>query len=49
MKVRALRGALEEHMRMEEYEHFPRLRNALSAEENEHLSVAMNKEGLKVA
>ena len=49
VKVRALRGALEEHMRMEETEHFPRLRNALSAEENEHLSVAMNKEGLKVA
>ena len=49
VKVRALRGALEEHMRMEENEHFPRLRNALSAEENEHLSVAMNKEGLKVA
>ena len=48
-KVRELRGALEEHMAEEEREHFPKLRSALSAEENEQLAKAMNKEGLKVA
>lgn len=47
--VGMLRNALEEHMRLEETEHFPKLRNVLSAKENEHLSAAMNKEGLKVA
>lgn len=49
VKVRELRAELEEHMRLEEDEHFPKLRQALTREENEHLSVAMNKEGLKVA
>lgn len=48
-KVRELRGALGEHMAEEEREHFPRLRAALSQEENEQLAKAMNKEGLKVA
>ena len=48
-KVRELRGALEEHMAEEEREHFPKLRDALSTEENEQLAKAMNKEGLKVA
>jgi hemerythrin-like domain-containing protein len=48
-KIRALRTELEEHMRLEENEHFPRLRRALSEEENQHLSAAMNKEGLKLA
>lgn len=48
-KVRELRSELEEHMRLEENEHFPKLRSALSEEENHHLSAAMNKEGLKVA
>ena len=48
-KVRELRGALEDHMRLEETEHFPKLRDVLSAKENEHLSAAMNREGLKMA
>ncbi len=48
-KVRELRALLEHHMAEEENELFPRLRSSLSQEENEHLSVAMNKEGLKLA
>jgi hemerythrin-like domain-containing protein len=48
-KVRELRGLLEHHMAEEENELFPKLHSALSKDENEHLSVAMNKEGLKVA
>ena len=47
--VRTLRGALEEHMREEETDHFPKLRAALSEQENSDLSKAMNKEGLKLA
>jgi hypothetical protein len=47
--VRTLRGALEEHMNEEENEHFPKLRAALSEQENSDLAAAMNKEGLKVA
>jgi DUF438 domain-containing protein len=48
-KVRELRANLQEHMATEEDAHFPALRAALSEDENEHLSIAMNKEGLKVA
>lgn len=48
-KVRTLRGELEEHMRLEETEHFPKLRQALSEQENSELASAMNKEGLKLA
>lgn len=48
-KIRDLRELLEQHMAEEENEHFPRLRSSLSKDENEHLSIAMNKEGLKVA
>ena len=47
--VRTLRGALEEHMNEEENEHFPKLRAALSEQEDSELASAMNKEGLKVA
>ncbi len=47
--VRKLRGALEEHMREEENDLFPKLRAALSEQENSALSSAMNKEGLKLA
>ena len=47
--VRTLRDALEEHMHEEEYEHFPKLRAALSEQENGDLAKAMNKEGLKLA
>lgn len=48
-KVAELRSALEQHMAEEEREHFPKLRNALSEDENGQLAMAMNKEGLKVA
>ncbi len=48
-KVRELRVLLEHHMAEEENELFPKLRSSLSQDENEHLSVAMNKEGLKLA
>ena len=48
-RLRELRGALETHMAEEENELFPQLRAKLSEEGNEHLSVAMNKEGLKLA
>ncbi|MET0180069.1 MAG: hemerythrin domain-containing protein [Novosphingobium sp.] len=47
--VRALRAALEPHMRAEELDVFPRLRHELSDEENRRLTVAMHKEGLKLA
>ena len=48
-KVRTLRGELEKHMQLEENTHFPKLRQALSEQENTELSHAMNKEGLKLA
>ena len=48
-KIGELRSALEEHMREEEQDHFPKLRAALSEDENAELSKAMNKEGLKLA
>jgi hemerythrin superfamily protein len=48
-KVGELRSALEEHMNEEEQDFFPKLRAALSEEENANLAKAMNKEGLKVA
>ncbi len=48
-KVRELRALLEHHMAEEESELFPKLRSSLSRDENERLSVAMNKEGLKLA
>jgi len=47
--ARTLRGNLEEHMAEEENDHFPKLRAALSDQENADLAKAMNKEGLKLA
>ncbi|WP_207912040.1 hemerythrin domain-containing protein [Parafrankia sp. BMG5.11] len=47
--ARTLRGNLETHMAEEENDHFPKLRAALSAQENAELAKAMNKEGLKLA
>lgn len=47
--VRRLRASLEEHMAEEENDHFPKLRAALSEQENADLAKAMNKEGLKLA
>ena len=48
-KIQELRSALEEHMREEEDQLFPKLRTALSEEANARLTKAMNKEGLKLA
>ena len=47
--LRTLRGNLEVHMAEEENDLFPKLRAALSEQENAELSKAMNKEGLKLA
>ncbi|WP_284734418.1 hemerythrin domain-containing protein [Sphingosinicella terrae] len=48
-RVRDFRTMIQEHMRMEEEEVFPRFRNTLSDEQNSKLSAMMNKEGLKMA
>ena len=48
-KVRAFRAEIEDHMREEEEELFPALKARLSAEENKELTLAMNKEGFKLA
>lgn len=48
-KVRTFRAMIERHMREEEDEIFPAMKQALSAEENKALTTAMNKEGLKIA
>ena len=48
-RVRAFRELLEEHMRMEEQEVFPRLRAALGEEGNAKLSAAVAREGMKLA
>jgi hemerythrin-like domain-containing protein len=37
------------HIREEEDELFPRIRELLGAEKNKSLSIAMNKEGFKLA
>jgi hemerythrin superfamily protein len=48
-RVRSFRALLEEHMRMEEDEVFPRLRAALGEEGNARLSAAVAREGMKLA
>jgi hemerythrin superfamily protein len=48
-RVRDFRAMIEEHMREEEEEIFPRLRAKLSEEQNSKLTSAMNKEGFKFA
>ena len=48
-RVRDFRSMIEEHMRMEEDEVFPALRNQMSEEQNAKLSAMMNKEGMKLA
>lgn len=48
-RVRDFRSMIQEHMRMEEDEVFPKFRNILSEEQNAKLSAMMNKEGLKLA
>ena len=47
--VRKFRTDIEDHMREEEDEFFPRLKASLSDEKNKHLTLAMNKEGFKLA
>jgi len=48
-RVRSFRELLEEHIRMEENEVFPRLRAALGEEGNARLSAAVAREGMKLA
>ena len=48
-RVRDFRAMIEEHMREEEDDVFPRLRSQLSEDENAKLTAAMNKEGFKFA
>ena len=48
-RVRAFRELLEEHMRMEEDEVFPRLRAQLDEAGNAKLSAAVAREGMKLA
>lgn len=48
-KLKEFRSLIEKHMRDEEDELFPRLREQLSDAQNKHITAAMNKEGLKLA
>lgn len=48
-KVKEFRAALEKHIREEEDQLFPELRAQLSEEKNKAITLAMNKEGFKVA
>ncbi len=48
-RVRDFRHLLEQHIRTEEDTFFPQLRAAMSDEQNRKLTLAMNKEGLKLA
>ena len=48
-KVRQFRTDIEKHMREEETDLFPRLKAKLKPEKNKALTMAMNKEGLKIA
>jgi len=47
--VAELRAVIEPHMREEEQVVFPQLRGKLSDERNKHLTLAMHREGLKLA
>lgn len=48
-KLREFRVLIERHVREEEDDIFPSMRRALSEQENKQLTLAMNKEGLKIA
>ena len=48
-KVREFRTMVEAHARMEEEEVFPRLKQSLSQEQNDHITSLVNKEGFKMA
>ena len=49
VRVRDFRQLLEGHIKMEEEETFPRLKAQMSDEQNRKLTLAMNKEGVKLA
>lgn len=48
-KVAEFRTQIEQHMREEEDDLFPKMRGMLTEEQNKHLTLQMNKEGLKLA
>ena len=48
-RVRDFRTMIEEHIRMEEDRVFPRLKSLMNEEQNRKLTLAMNREGLKLA
>lgn len=48
-KVREFRALIEDHIRTEEEDLFPRLKAKLGEEQNKKLTVAMGKESLKMA
>ena len=48
-KLKEFRALIEKHMRDEEDDLFPKLREQLSEAQNKHVTAAMNKEGLKLA
>jgi len=48
-KVKEFRAMIEQHMREEEDDLFPKMRAKLSDKQNKHITRAMNKEGLKLA
>ena len=48
-KVRDFRADIEEHVRKEEEELFPRLRAALGEDGNKHVTHVMNKAGFAAA
>lgn len=48
-KLRAFRSMIETHMREEEDDLFPRMRERLTGDQNRHLTRLMHREGLKLA
>jgi hemerythrin superfamily protein len=48
-KVRDFRRMVEPHARMEEEQVFPRLKQAMTEEQNAHITMLVNKEGFKMA
>jgi hemerythrin superfamily protein len=48
-KIRKFREMVERHAKMEEEEVFPRLKDGLTQEQNDHITNLVNKEGFKMA
>lgn len=48
-KVREFREMVERHAKMEEEQVFPRLKQSLTQEQNNHVTNLVNKEGFKMA